>query len=320
MISGLYLKSRTDSSSPFLNPIQRFGVLHILILSAFIAVTHTLSYGSSVPAFNAELENIIRRELPPNHAISIQVVARDTGRVLMEKNPDLPLVPASTLKVVTSAAALHRLRPEFTFLTEVLADNVRGSSVGNLYLKGYGDPYLVSEELFALTRSLREKGLREIRGNIVVDDSFFVPSKPLDENEKLGNRSYHAPYSALSLNFNSLKIVVLPASRVGQPARIVSDPVSEYATVKGAVNTIKGNRPAEIEIARDTKPDGRETIHVDGTIGAQAAVKGRYVNVTSPSLYAGDVFKEYLLREGIKVTGSVFAGTVPASAMCYLQV
>ena len=64
----------------------------------------------------------------------------------MEKNPDLPFVPASTLKVVTTAAALHRLQPDYQFLTEVLADNIRGSSVGNLFLKGYGDPHLVSEE------------------------------------------------------------------------------------------------------------------------------------------------------------------------------
>jgi D-alanyl-D-alanine carboxypeptidase/D-alanyl-D-alanine-endopeptidase (penicillin-binding protein 4) len=319
MISGLCLKSRTDSSSRFLNPFKRCGVSHFLILSAFVAVTHTLSYGSTIPPFNAELEAIIRRELPPNYSISIEVIARDTGRVLMEKDADLPLVPASTMKVATSAAALHVLHPEFTFLTEVLADNVRGTSVGNLYLKGYGDPYLVSEELFALTRSLREKGLREIRGSIVVDDSFFIPSKPLDENEKLGIRSYHAPYSALSLNFNSLKIVVLPASRVGQPARIIADPVSEYATIKGAVNTIKGNRPVEIEISRDTRPDGRETIHVEGSIGVRAAVKGRYVNVACPRLYTGDVFKEFLLREGIKVTGGVVAGTVPASAVSYLQ-
>jgi D-alanyl-D-alanine carboxypeptidase/D-alanyl-D-alanine-endopeptidase (penicillin-binding protein 4) len=318
MMRGLFQKSRTDSSSSFLNLTRRFAVLRILLLMAFVAATYTLSYGSGLPPFKAELENIIRRELPPNCAISVQVIAGDTGRILMEKNPDLPLVPASTMKVVTTATALHVLHPEFTFLTEVLADHVRRSSVGNLYLKGYGDPYLVSEELFALTRSLREKGLREVRGNIIVDDSFFVPSKPLDENEKLGNRSYHAPYSALSLNFNSLKIVALP-SRVGQPARIITDPVSEYATVRSAVNTAKGNHPAELEISRDTRPDGRETIRVDGSIGAHAALKGRYVNVISPSLYAGDVFKEFLLREGIRVTGGVLAGPVPASATCYLR-
>jgi D-alanyl-D-alanine carboxypeptidase/D-alanyl-D-alanine-endopeptidase (penicillin-binding protein 4) len=298
------------------NHPRRFGISVFLTLISLITSFH-LAYSSGPPPFNGELENIIRRELPPNHAISIQVVARDTGRILMEKNPDLPLIPASTLKVVTTAAALNRLQPDYQFLTEILVDNVRGSSVGNLFLKGYGDPHLVSEELFRLTRSLREQGLREIRGNIVVDDSFFVPSKPLDENEKLGSRAYHAPYGALSLNFNAMKITVVPASRAGVAARVIIDPVSEYATVKGAVNTIKGNRPAEIEITRDTKPDSREVIHVDGAIGAQATLKGRYINVSSPSLYTGNVFKEFLLREGIKVTGSVVEGTVPNSAICY---
>ena len=301
---------------PSSNHAPRFGFSVFLTLVSLITSFH-LAYSSGPPPFNGELENIIRRELPPNHAISIQVVALDAGRILMEKNPDLPLVPASTLKVITTAAALHHLQPDYKFLTEVLADNIRGSSVGNLFLKGYGDPHLVSEELFRLTRSLREQGLREIRGNIVVDDSFFVPSKPLDENEKLGNRAYHAPYGALSLNFNAMKIIVVPASRAGVTARVLIDPVSEYATVKGAVNTVKGNHPAEIEITRDTKPDGREVIHVEGTIGAQATLKGRYINVSSPGLYAGDVFKEFLLREGIKVTGSVVEGTVPNSAICY---
>ncbi len=317
--------------APHLTPQKRQSsrcshVVHAryVVISFFLALVCLipslhLAHGSGTPPLNGELENIIRRELPPNNAISIQVVDRRTGRVLMEKNPDLPLVPASTLKVVTTAAALNRLQPDYQFLTEVLVDNKRGSSVGNLFLKGYGDPHLVSEELFRLTRSLREQGLREIRGNIVVDDSFFVPSKPLDENEKLGNRAYHAPYGALSLNFNAMKITVVPASRVGQPARVIIDPVSEYATVKGAVNTIKGSRPAEIEITRDTKPDGREVVHVHGTIGAQATIKGRYINVSSPSLYAGDVFKEFLLREGIKVAGSVVEGTVPNSAVCYLR-
>jgi len=299
--------------------LARTLVLHVLFFLVPAIFGHVLSFASGPPPFNAELENIITRELPPNSAISIQVVDRESGRVLMEKDPDLPLVPASTLKVVTTAAALRALNPDYTFLTEAWADNIRGGSVGNLFLKGYGDPYLVSEELFALTRSLREKGLKEVRGNIVVDDSYFVPSKPLDENEKLGNRSYHAPYSALSLNFNSLKIVVLPASRPDQPARVIIDPVSEYAVIKAEVNTIKGSRPADIEISKEIKPDGREIIRVDGVIGTQATVKGRYVNVHTPSLYTGDVFKEFLLREGIKVTGKVIPGTVPASAVCYFQ-
>jgi D-alanyl-D-alanine carboxypeptidase/D-alanyl-D-alanine-endopeptidase (penicillin-binding protein 4) len=223
------------------------------------------------------------------------------------------------MKVATAAAALNVLNPEFTFLTEVWAEGVRGSSVGNIFLKGYGDPYLVSEELFALTRSLREKGLREVRGNVVCDDSYFLPGKPLDENEKLGIRAYHAPYSALSLNFNSIKIVAVPASRPGRPALIFVDTISEYAVIKGEVQTVKGSRPADLEISKEVRPDDREVIRVEGAIGADAPIKQRYVNVVSPALYAGDVFKEFLLREGIKVAGKVAHGRVPQSAVLYSE-
>lgn len=273
----------------------------------------------AAPPFNRELDAIVKRLLPNGFEISLQVVDLDSGRVLMEKNPDLPLAPASTMKVVTTAAALSTLKPDFTFMTEVFADGVRGSSVKNIFLKGFGDPYLVSEQLFVLTRNLKDKGLEEVRGSIVVDDSYFIPGKPLDENEKLGYRAYHAPYSALSLNFNALKIVVTPAAQPGRPARVKTDPASEYAHLDAQVRTVKGHKPADIDIVKVPQPDGREVIQVRGVIGALAPPKGRYVNVDSPALYTGEVFKEFLLREGIRVTGRVVHGQVPDTAESYLE-
>jgi D-alanyl-D-alanine carboxypeptidase/D-alanyl-D-alanine-endopeptidase (penicillin-binding protein 4) len=287
-------------------------VATIMVLSAaFPAV--------SAQSLDAQLEAIVKRELPPNFEISLQVVDLQTGRVLMQKDPDLPLVPASTMKVATSAAALHYLGPDFTFNTEVLVDDRRGASVGNIYLRGSGDPYLVTEELFRLTRMVKDEGLDEVRGNIIVDDSYFIPGKPLDENEKLGPRAYHAPYGALSLNFNSIKIMVHPAAKPGEPAIVVTDPISEYATVKGTVQTTKGNKPLQMEVSKETAPDDREIITVEGTIGVNAPAKGRYVNVNAPDLYTGEVFKEFLLREGIKVIGKVVRGKAPNSATSFLE-
>lgn len=268
---------------------------------------------------NKRLEAIVKRTLPQNYTVSIQVADLGTGHVLMEMDPDRPLVPASTMKVVTSATALKTLKPDFTFITEVFVDKVKGSSVGNLFLKGKGDPSMVNEQLFALTRNLRDEGLREIRGNIVVDDSYFIPGKPLDEQEKLGSRSYHAPYGALSLNFNSIKILIHPASRVGKPARIIMDPLSEYATLKEAVKTIKGNRSPRPRIEKRIGRHGHETIVAKGQIGVNAQSRGIYVNVASPALYTGGVFKEFLLREGIKVLGKVVRGKTPASAVSYME-
>ncbi len=269
---------------------------------------------SQPPPLNAKLDRILKRELPRDFAITIQAVDLGTGRVLFEHNPDLPLVPASTMKVVTSCAALKTLHPEFKFMTEVLADDVKGSSVGNIYLKGFGDPYLVSERLFTLTREVRNHGVGEIRGNIVVDDSYFIPGQPVDENEKIGYRSYHAPYSALSLNFNSLKIAINPGEKLGDPAEVMADPTSEYAQVKGEVTTVKGRQTPRPQVAKSLTKSGKEIIRVKGVIGVNADEKAVYVNVSNPSLYTGYVFKEFLLREGIKVTGKVVEGKVPSSA------
>lgn len=292
---------------------QLLGVMGVILLTLIPAI----SSAGEPPRFNRQLEAIIRGEIQENVSVSVQVVDLDTGRVLMEKNPDLPLVPASTMKVVTSAAALQALNPDFTFRTEALVEKAPGSSVGNLFLKGYGDPYLVSEELYALTRAVKEKGLEEIRGDIVVDDSYFVPGIPLDENEKLGHRAYHAPYGALSLNFNSVKIVIHPGERPGKPARVVIDPMSEYVTVKADIKTVKGARPCQATISKETTGEDREMITLEGEIGVQSPSKGRYVNVASPSLYTGEVFKEFLLREGIRVTGRVIRGKVPPSAVLF---
>jgi D-alanyl-D-alanine carboxypeptidase/D-alanyl-D-alanine-endopeptidase (penicillin-binding protein 4) len=268
---------------------------------------------------NRQLDAIVTQVLPSNFSISLQVADLATGRILMEKNPDLALVPASTMKIVTSSAAFGCLQPDFTFATEVLADDVKGRSVGNIYLKGSGDPYLVSEELFALTRKVRDEGLVEVRGNIVVDDSYFVPDKPLDEQERLGTRAYHAPYSALSLNFNTIWIVVNPGSKPGDPAEVLLDPASEYATLKASVKTVQGSAPAKVSIEKECTPSGRDVISVTGSVGLNAPIRGRYANVSTPSLYTGEVFKEFLLREGIRVFGKVVRGTVPSSAVSHTK-
>lgn len=299
----------------------RFRAIHAAacVFAALFLVLHPSSGRcAGYPHLDAQLDALIKRVLPPNFAVSVQVVELATGRVLMEKNPDLPLVPASTLKAVTSAAALHTLKPDFTFVTEVLAEEVDGSSVQNLILKGRGDPYLVSEQLFALTGALRDKGLREVRGNIIVDDSYFIPGKPLDEAEDLGHRSYHAPYGALSLNFNTVKVTVLPGKSAGRSAKILVDPVCEYVVLAGSVKTVQGSSPARLNYSKESRPDGREVITVSGTIGAEAPPKSKYVNVTSPAQYTGEVFKEFLLREGIRVGGRVVHGVTPIGAAPYL--
>jgi serine-type D-Ala-D-Ala carboxypeptidase/endopeptidase (penicillin-binding protein 4) len=272
-----------------------------------------------IPPSQNTLEGILRAELPQSCQVSCQVADLNSGRILMEKNPDLPLTPASTLKIVTSLSALATLGPDYRFSTQIFTDHISGGEIGNLFLKGHGDPHLVTEELFVLVGELVNKGLTEVRGSIVVDDSFFKPDKPLDEAEELGNRSYHAPYSALSLNFNSVKIVVIPGTKIGKTARLVSDPFSDYLHLTGHVQTVPGFSNTKIELSKKLSNNEREHVVVSGSIGVEASPRGKYVNVQNPPLYTGLVFKELLLREGIKVSGNVVAGVTPSNVRLFSE-
>ncbi len=318
----LHALTRLKKNRPHPYGINRIMRIWVAISFSFILTLNIESNACAVvdpPPLNPQLEKIIGRELPQNCEVSCQVAELNSGRILMEKNPDLALTPASTLKIVTSATALSALGPDFRFITQIFTDRINGGSVGNLFVKGHGDPHLVTEELFSLVRELIDRGLTEVNGSIVVDDSFFTPDTPLDEAEELGFRSYHAPYSALSLNFNSLKIAVIPGSTPGSPSRLIMDPMSGYASLSGHVQTISGGSPLKIEISKKPATNGTEHIMVEGSIGAEAPAKGKYVNVQFPALYTGNVLKDLLIREGIKVQGNVVKGQTPSAAKLYLE-
>jgi D-alanyl-D-alanine carboxypeptidase/D-alanyl-D-alanine-endopeptidase (penicillin-binding protein 4) len=108
---------------------------------------------------------------------SLSVYIRDVTQVqpLVSLNADVPRNPASVMKLVTTAAALHLLGPGFTWETHAYADGklVGDRLDGDLVLKGYGDPYLVTESFWTFLRRLRVKGLRQITGDLVIDNSYF---------------------------------------------------------------------------------------------------------------------------------------------------
>lgn len=265
-------------------------------------------------SLNSRLQGIIQRELPVGWDASVQVVHLHTAAVLMEKSPDLPLVPASTMKIVTSAAALSYLKPDFTFLTEVLIEGQQDGQARRMFLRGSGDPRLVTEQLFSLTRKVVDTGVVQVKGDLVVDDSYFEPSVPLDEADKLGVRSYHAPYGALSLNFNSMEVWVVPGPRPGIKARVFLEPESDYADIRSDVMTVKGDKPAQINITRSAGTERLEQFSVTGEIGVSAPPRRRYVNVAEPALYTGAVFRRFLSQAGVDVQGRVIRGNTPDSA------
>src|SRR5258708_262406 len=116
---------------------------------------------------------------------------------------DVPMNPASAMKLVTTYAGLELLGPAFRWKTEVYLDG------DNLVLRGTGDPKLNYESFWMLLRNLRGRGLRELRGDVVLDRSYFAPMQlnPFDSDSF---RPYNVPPDALLVNFKSLRFTFVP--------------------------------------------------------------------------------------------------------------
>ena len=99
------------------------------------------------------------------------------GKVLFDSGGEKLLIPASNVKLILAAAALTALGPTYAFSTEILSDrppSAAGVLRGNLYLRGYGDPVLVSEQLRLVARALKHLGLSEIRQDLIADDGAML--------------------------------------------------------------------------------------------------------------------------------------------------
>ena len=174
-----------------------------------------------------------RAEIPVN-AIGTYVQEAGNGAVLIASNAAVPFSPASTMKLVTSNAALEMLGPTFTWKTQAFADGAQNGDVlqGDLIIKGSGDPKLVMENFWLFLRRIRAKGIREIRGNLLLDRSVFekITYDPAAfDGDPM--RPYNAGPDALLLNFKAMALHFVP-DEASRTVRVATDPpVAAYPVV-----------------------------------------------------------------------------------------
>ncbi len=139
----------------------------------------------------------------PESGVAMFVQAVDANQPELSVNAEKQMNPASVMKLVTTYAALELLKPNFRWKTEVYRSAIMEEGVlrGNLIIKGYGDPSFKEAEFRRLLLSLRQMGLKEIQGDLIIDKSYFatnVESHKVFDNEKW--RSYNALPSAFLVN------------------------------------------------------------------------------------------------------------------------
>jgi len=224
---------------------------------------------SACGAFAADLpapvvERLHAAGLPPD---SIAVVVRrlHDGAVRVSHRPDASMQPASTLKLVTSLVALETLGPAYSGRSELRIDGEVSGDVlrGDVVLRGLADVDLDAQALQRMLERLRLRGIREIRGDLVLDLGMFRPgrtdvgSAPFDETPEF---RYNVIPDALSLN---TYLMHLEIASNGDEARVAASPPLEDVAVVSAMRIV--DRDCDDWEDGWIHPEYRE--HVNGTIG-----------------------------------------------------
>ncbi len=132
---------------------------------------------------------------------SASLLVEEGGKAVIAHQPDRPMIPASTLKLLTALASIDRWGLDHRFHTDFFL-----AKDGWLWVKGYGDPFLVSEELDRIIAGLKAQGIRRVAG-VGTDDSYFAPDVEIAGRSSSEN-PYDAPVSALATNFNTISVVL----------------------------------------------------------------------------------------------------------------
>lgn len=267
----------------------------------------------SLNAFAARLPESVRLELEkagiPLDAVAIEVRRQGSSRPLISLNAHQAMNPASTMKLLTTYAGLEMLGPAYRWKTEAYLDGRLENGIlhGNLVFKGYGDPKLTLEAFWLWLRELRQRGLMEIRGDIVLDHSFFADDHydPAAFDNK-PDRAYNVGPDALLLNFNALHLRLVPDGT--KTTALLEPELYGYRLINRI--TASKNLPCNGEDAYQSHLDGHNIV-LEGSIPASCGEQQDYFSLLQPRDYFFAVFAALWQELGGKITGTVRMGATP---------
>lgn len=245
----------------------------------------------------------LRRRFALNRAIGVSVARLTDGETLYAHNAGRPFVPASGLKLVTMAAALHYLGPGYRFETRFLSDAALEDGVlrGDLFVVGSGDPALGDGELDQAAAALSALGIRAVAGNILLDDRLF-------DDSTRGAAAYQEALvhgrptqSALAYNFNQVEFRFRPGETVGSRAS-TRDLGYGYYPIDNRVKTVGKGRPW----IRFVKSRRGQRLVAYGRV-LRGSEDGLAVGLLAPDapLYLGSALVGKLRERGIDFRGEV---------------
>lgn len=290
--------------------IRHFAAALLLLLPA-IAIAQPAATALPEPVARALAQAGI-----PESAIGVYVHEIGAREPVLAIGADRALNPASTMKLITTYAGLELLGPAYTWNTDLYTDGTITQDVltGNLYLKGSGDPKLTLENFWLLLRSLRARGVREIRGDLVLDRRLFAEESfdPAGFDDQ-PTRPYNTGPSALLVNFKAVTLQFIPDAAT-RTVRVTVEPPLPQVQV---VNNLKftdgacGDWVGRLRLDGQGNADGAR-LNFNGTYALDCGERVRSYSVLGHRQYVGALFA-YLWQElGGVLTGQVRDGATPA--------
>lgn len=290
------------------------------------------SVNASVNALEMDINRALNAKCLDAEQTAIRIVSVADGKVIYSRNADTPLLPASIQKVLTTAAALHYLGPEYRFQTQLRYTGERHENVidGHLVLRGGGDPTLKSEDLWRMANSLKRSGITQISGGIIADVHIFdsydrAPSWKV----KRSHRAYDAKIGALSLNLNTITVHALPGLKAGDPLRAWIEPAPHYMQLSNQGITMANTRKnrgrrsfwakRQDFITASQAHVGTLPVEIHGRLPVGSSEQVGFLNVDNPTRYTTETLRYFLNKVGIEVRGATQVSQQLASSYYLYQ-
>ena len=276
---------------------------------------------SSSELFAARAQMILGSGQPAKGDWGLLIADARSGHVLFEENSDRYFVPASNMKLFTTALALAKLGVDYRFRTTIetaSAPSADGKITGSIYLVGRGDPnlsnrkfpYVLKEEfdgppekaIAELADAIVAKGVKEISGDVIGDDSYF-PRERYPNGWEIDDMvwEYGAAISAIVVDDNTVQMTLTPGETAGDRVESLVVPITPDFTVDNQVTTSAAGVKADLTLKREP---GSNLITVIGTLPAKSAPRKLTLAIQEPALHAAAMLKNLLEDRGVQVNGS----------------
>ena len=298
--------------------MRNIAVMRFILALWCCGITaHTLAQDGKTRLPQPVVQALVQAGIP-EASVGIYVQDVNAEQALIAIGDERPLNPASTIKLLTTFAALDQLGPAHAWSTEIHTVGTQQGDVlaGDLILKGYGDPHMTLENFWLMLRKLRARGVREIRGDLLLDRSYFAAEAidPADfDNEPM--RPYNTPPDALLVNFKAVRLQFVPDPERRQIAIVVEPALPQVQVLN---HIVLDNQPCADWVSRlklTALGDGSSArLLFSGNYSLSCGEKERNYSVLDHPQYVHGLFALLWRELGGTFSGGVRTIEVPSGA------